>query len=118
MPALVDAVGEVPMPPADIAPPAASTWNDPEPTSDDPSAPPVAGSVEELAGWAEAEQPDLRRVAARDGTVTILFSDIEDSTAMNVRTTDMVEFTLVVGNRRKSLAGTSSRSTYRNDCTD
>jgi adenylate cyclase len=40
-------------------------------------------SVEELAGWAEAEQPDLRRVAARDGTVTILFSDIEDSTAMN-----------------------------------
>jgi adenylate cyclase len=40
-------------------------------------------SVEELAGWAEIERPDLRRLAARDGTVTILFSDIEDSTAMN-----------------------------------
>jgi class 3 adenylate cyclase len=40
-------------------------------------------SVEQLAGWAEVEQPDLRRLAARDGTVTILFSDIEDSTAMN-----------------------------------
>jgi adenylate cyclase len=40
-------------------------------------------SVEELARWAEVEHPDLRRLAARDGTVTILFSDIEDSTAMN-----------------------------------
>jgi adenylate cyclase len=43
----------------------------------------VLGSIEDLAGWAESEQPDLNRIAARDGTVTILFSDIEDSTSMN-----------------------------------
>lgn len=40
-------------------------------------------SIEQMAGWAEDEQPDLRRMAARDGTVTILFSDIENSTAIN-----------------------------------
>jgi adenylate cyclase len=40
-------------------------------------------SIESLAGWAEDERPDLRRMAARDGTVTIVFSDIEDSTAIN-----------------------------------
>lgn len=43
----------------------------------------LRGSIEELAGWAEEERPDLRPVAADDGTVTILFSDIEDSTALN-----------------------------------
>jgi class 3 adenylate cyclase len=43
----------------------------------------VRDSIEQLAGWAEVEQPDLRRMASRDGTVTILFSDIEDSTAIN-----------------------------------
>ena len=40
-------------------------------------------SIDMLAGWAEDERPDLRRVAARDGTVTIVFSDIEASTAIN-----------------------------------
>jgi adenylate cyclase len=48
----------------------------------------IRGSIEELAGWAQAEQPDLRSLAARDGTVTILFSDIEDSTSLNERLGD------------------------------
>jgi adenylate cyclase len=43
----------------------------------------VRSSLEEMVGWAETEQPDLRRMAAKDGTVTILFSDIENSTALN-----------------------------------
>jgi adenylate cyclase len=43
----------------------------------------LRGSIAELAGWAEEERPDLRKLAARDGTVTIVFSDIEDSTALN-----------------------------------
>ncbi len=43
----------------------------------------IRSSIDDLAGWAQVEQPDLRRLAARDGTVTILFSDIEDSTALN-----------------------------------
>ncbi|MEO8092733.1 MAG: adenylate/guanylate cyclase domain-containing protein, partial [bacterium] len=43
----------------------------------------LRSSFEELAGWAEEADPELRRLAARDGTLTILFSDIEDSTALN-----------------------------------
>lgn len=48
----------------------------------------IRSSIEDLAGWAEVEQPDLRRLAASDGTVTIFFSDIEDSTALNDRLGD------------------------------
>jgi adenylate cyclase len=48
----------------------------------------LRNSIEELAGWAEVEQPDLARLAASDGTVTIFFSDIEDSTALNDRLGD------------------------------
>ena len=40
-------------------------------------------SFEELAGWAEEAEPELRELAAQDGTLTILFTDIEDSTALN-----------------------------------
>jgi adenylate cyclase len=43
----------------------------------------LRGSIEQLAGWAETERPDMRKLAASDGTATILFSDIEDSTALN-----------------------------------
>lgn len=43
----------------------------------------LRSSIEELAGWAQVERPDLVRPAARDGTVTIAFSDIQDSTALN-----------------------------------
>ena len=39
-------------------------------------------SVEDLAGWAQVERPDLARLTA-DGDVVIAFSDIEDSTAHN-----------------------------------
>jgi adenylate cyclase len=42
----------------------------------------VRSSIEELADWAEVERPDLARLTP-DGNVVILFSDIEESTAMN-----------------------------------
>ncbi len=42
----------------------------------------VRNSVEDLAGWAQVERPDLARLTA-DGDVVIVFSDIEDSTAHN-----------------------------------
>ncbi len=42
-------------------------------------------SFEDLAGWAEEAEPELRELADRDGTLTILFTDIEDSTALNER---------------------------------
>ncbi len=47
------------------------------------------GSVDEMAVTVAAERPSLRRAAAPDGTVTILFSDIEGSTALNERLGDM-----------------------------
>jgi class 3 adenylate cyclase len=42
----------------------------------------VRSNIEDLADWAEVERPDLARLAP-DGRVTILFSDIEDSTQLN-----------------------------------
>jgi adenylate cyclase len=48
----------------------------------------LRGSFDQLAGLAESEQPELRRMAGRDGTLAILFSDIEDSTAQNERIGD------------------------------
>jgi adenylate cyclase len=39
-------------------------------------------AVEDLAGWARVERPDLARMTA-DGTVVIAFSDIEGSTELN-----------------------------------
>ena len=47
----------------------------------------VRSSIEELADWAEVERPDLARLAP-DGNVAVLFSDIEDSTALNERIGD------------------------------
>jgi adenylate cyclase len=49
----------------------------------------VSDSLEDLAAWAAAEpSEDILSVAAPDGTVTLLFSDIEDSTALNDRLGD------------------------------
>lgn len=48
----------------------------------------IRSSIDDLALWADVERPDLARLASADGTVTILFSDIEDSTALNHRLGD------------------------------
>jgi len=48
----------------------------------------LRSSIEDLVGWAEVEQPDLQRLAARDGTVTMFFSDIQGSTELNERLGD------------------------------
>lgn len=42
----------------------------------------VRNSIEDLAGWASVERPDLARLAA-DGSVVVVFSDIEGSTERN-----------------------------------
>src|ERR1700733_6121737 len=47
----------------------------------------VRSSIEDLADWAEVERPDLARVTP-DGRVVIMFSDIEESTALNERVGD------------------------------
>ena len=47
----------------------------------------VRSSIEDLADWAEVERPDLARLAP-SGRIAILFSDIEESTALNERIGD------------------------------
>lgn len=46
-------------------------------------------SVDEVATSVDSERPALRRAAAPDGTVTVLFSDIEGSTKLNERMGDV-----------------------------
>jgi class 3 adenylate cyclase len=48
----------------------------------------VTTSIDDLANALETERPDLRAHAAPDGTVAILFSDIEDSTIITERLGD------------------------------
>lgn len=48
----------------------------------------IRSSIDDLAFWADVERPDLARLAAGDGTVTIMFSDIEGSTELNHRLGD------------------------------
>lgn len=47
----------------------------------------VRSSIEDLADWAEVERPDLARLSP-SGKMVILFSDIEESTALNERIGD------------------------------
>ncbi len=47
----------------------------------------VRSSIEDLADWAEVARPDLARLAP-NGRVAIMFSDIEESTALNERIGD------------------------------
>jgi class 3 adenylate cyclase len=51
--------------------------------------PDPVSSVDEVASSVATERPSLRPAAAPDGTVTVLFSDIEGSTALNERLGDM-----------------------------
>src|ERR1700694_5391480 len=46
-------------------------------------------SIDAVAAAVQLERPDLRGRAAPDGTVTLLFTDIEGSTAINERLGDL-----------------------------
>ena len=48
----------------------------------------ITTSIDDVVSALESERPDLRAHAAPDGTVTILFSDIEDSTILTERLGD------------------------------
>ena len=43
----------------------------------------LLSSIDDFTAWATAERQEIVRVAAPDGTVSIMFSDIENSTALN-----------------------------------
>jgi adenylate cyclase len=59
----------------------------------------VRNSIEDLADWAEVERPDLARITP-DGKVVLLFSDIEESTALNERIGDR-SWAKVIGDHDK-----------------
>lgn len=49
----------------------------------------IQGTIEDLQNWASDEaRADILNMAASDGTVTLFFSDIEDSTPLNDRLGD------------------------------
>ncbi|MCW2814764.1 MAG: Adenylate/guanylate cyclase protein [Nocardioides sp.] len=48
----------------------------------------LASSIDDLQSWAASEQQEILSMADVDGRVTIVFSDIEDSTALNERLGD------------------------------
>ena len=48
----------------------------------------IQSTIEELTAWATEEQAEIVHMAAPDGTVTLFFSDIENSTQLNARMGD------------------------------
>jgi class 3 adenylate cyclase len=46
------------------------------------------GTIDRILSWAELERPDLRRASSPDGTTTLLFTDIENSTRLTDRLGD------------------------------
>jgi class 3 adenylate cyclase len=48
----------------------------------------IQSTIEEMNAWASEEQDEIVHMAAPDGTVTICFSDIENSTQLNARMGD------------------------------
>ena len=67
----------------------------------------VRSSIEVLADWAAVERPDLARVTP-DGRVVILFSDIEESTALNERIGDRA-WVRLIGSHDKLVSGLVKR---------
>lgn len=60
----------------------------------------LMASIEDLSSWAQADRDEIVRVAAPDGTVTIMFSDIEDSTPLNEELGDAGFVTLLESHAR------------------
>ncbi len=48
----------------------------------------IQSTLEDLSAWANEEQAEIVHLAAPDGTVTLFFSDIENSTQLNARMGD------------------------------
>jgi class 3 adenylate cyclase len=60
----------------------------------------VMAPIEDLTAWAMADRDQIERVAAPDGTVTIMFTDIEDSTPLNEELGD-ADFVKLIGAHTK-----------------
>jgi adenylate cyclase len=57
----------------------------------------LQASMDDLTRWAAEERTDILNIAAKDGTVTLFFSDIEDSTALNHKIGDAAWLRVLAG---------------------
>ena len=57
----------------------------------------LQASLEDLSAWAADQRSDILNIAASDGTVTLFFSDIEDSTALNDKLGDAAWVRVLAG---------------------
>ena len=57
----------------------------------------LQASMDDLGRWAAEERSDILNIAAKDGTVTLFFSDIEDSTAINHKLGDAAWLRVLAG---------------------
>ncbi len=57
----------------------------------------LQASLEDLSAWAADQRADILNIAASDGTVTLFFSDIEDSTALNDKLGDAAWVRVLAG---------------------
>lgn len=48
----------------------------------------IQSTIDDITSWASTERADILNMAAADGTVTLFFSDVQDSTALNDRLGD------------------------------
>jgi adenylate cyclase len=64
----------------------------------------LASSLEDLTRWGTEDRAEIVRLAAPDGTITVFFSDIEESTTLNERLGDD-EWVRVLGAHEKLVRG-------------
>jgi adenylate cyclase len=64
----------------------------------------LTSSLEDLTRWGTEDRAEIVRLAAPDGTITVFFSDIEDSTTLNERLGDE-EWVRVLGAHEKVVRG-------------
>lgn len=57
----------------------------------------LQASLEDLSAWAATERGEISHIASADGTVTLFFSDIEDSTALNDKLGDAAWVRVLAG---------------------
>ena len=57
----------------------------------------LQASMDDLTRWAAEERSDILNIASKDGTVTLFFSDIEDSTALNHKIGDAAWVRVLAG---------------------
>jgi adenylate cyclase len=70
----------------------------------------LVAPIEDFTRWVTEDRAEIVRIAAPDGTVTVLFSDLENSTALNERLGDDAFVRLLAAHDRAVRAQVARRS--------